>query len=549
MKRPLKPLAQGGGQPQGRLLRLILVFAADQKGKQILKRRRHQRLSHFNFIAVKRLVILGGGGLNHTVFRRIGLNHRPTRLIPPAAAPHRLGQQRKSPLPRPKIAAVQRKVCIQHAGQRDVFKIQSFGDHLRAQQNLGLPGPKGFQQLFMGNALRRGVRVHTDDLYARKFFLKPLLHSLSPKAHHAQRLAALRAFFRHRLGIAAVMAHQPVVAGMIGQSRRAVLALGHMAASHAGRHAAGAPSVEKKHALLAFFQVALQLRRQLGGDAIRLPLAQAAAHIGDDYPRQRRVLIPPGDRKKAIFALFRLKPALHRRGGAAQNQPGLVAHAPVFGDFPGMVAGGGIGFIGPFLLLVDDNQTDILQRGEHRAAGAQRHPSLAAFHSFVFVVPLPCRQPAVEYGHLVWKIPAEAAEQLRRQRDFRRQHNGAAARFQRRLRQADIDLGFAAARHPLEQSRGRRLHRQNALISLPLLFFQKDRRRQLRRSGGNPAEGLLLCAIHQTGANQRPHRGGGSPRQIADLFFRYAVVVGNAAQGLRPLFIAVVFAQGGQRLF
>ena len=53
-----------------------------------------------------------------------------------------------------------------------------------------------------------------------------------------------------RLGVAAVVAHEPTVGRVVGQVDGAAGARGHLAALAAGDHAAGPPAVEEENTLL-----------------------------------------------------------------------------------------------------------------------------------------------------------------------------------------------------------------------------------------------------------------------------------------------------------
>ena len=70
------------------------------------------------------------------VFRLISLDHHLTRLISPAGAPGRLGQQLKRPLPGTVIILVQRQIRCQNTDQRYIRKIMPFHDHLGSHQNI-----------------------------------------------------------------------------------------------------------------------------------------------------------------------------------------------------------------------------------------------------------------------------------------------------------------------------------------------------------------------------------------------------------------------------
>ena len=95
-----------------------------------------------------------------------------------------------------------------------------------------------------------GVGVHPQDLPPRKGGVELLLHLLGAVAEEVQRPAAGGAGVGQRLGVAAVVAHEPTVGRVVGQVDGAAGARGHLAALAAGDHAAGPPAVEEENTLL-----------------------------------------------------------------------------------------------------------------------------------------------------------------------------------------------------------------------------------------------------------------------------------------------------------
>src|SRR5207244_11631069 len=65
-----------------------------------------------------------------------GLHEHPAATRPATGASGHLRQQLKRPLRRAKVGNVQPNVRVHHADQNDVWKIQSFGDNLCADQEV-----------------------------------------------------------------------------------------------------------------------------------------------------------------------------------------------------------------------------------------------------------------------------------------------------------------------------------------------------------------------------------------------------------------------------
>ena len=114
------------------------VRAAKQKADKLRIRRKLRRFAMQNFLRVKLAIVLLYGRLHGKMIRMIGLHHYLAGQGPAACAPCHLGNQLKSALCASIIRHIQRAVRRQHAHQRHVFKIMAFGNHLRADEHIGL---------------------------------------------------------------------------------------------------------------------------------------------------------------------------------------------------------------------------------------------------------------------------------------------------------------------------------------------------------------------------------------------------------------------------
>ncbi|MOA27703.1 hypothetical protein D3C78_1485930 [compost metagenome] len=106
------------------------------------------------------------------------------------------------------------------------------------------------------------------------------------------------------------------------------------------------------------------------------------------------------------------------------------------------------------MLFVDDDHAQACKRGKQRRAGADDNRRFAAAGA------QPHRQPfaVVKTGvqHLYRRIEAfaKAGDGLRRQADFRHQHQRLFAGRQNVFQHAEIDLGLAGAGDPGQQPGG-----------------------------------------------------------------------------------------------
>src|SRR5712691_6551707 len=106
------------------------------------------------------------------------LNEHFTFDIATTGASSHLGQELKGPFAGAEIRLVQSKVCINYPDQRDVWKMQAFGDHLRAHQDVDFSDAKIAEDPSEIIFTLECIGVHTFDARMRKEFGQRLLDSL-----------------------------------------------------------------------------------------------------------------------------------------------------------------------------------------------------------------------------------------------------------------------------------------------------------------------------------------------------------------------------------
>ena len=160
----------------------------------------------------------------------------------------------------------------------------------------------------------------------------------------------------------AVMAHQSTVRRMIGQGYAAAGTFRHMAALSTQKHPAIAAAVQKQDALLAALQIFLQLLPQFPTDEARISVPDLLTEVRDGHLRETVGVIALPQQHLAVMSFLRRPGRFNGGGGGAQDQSGAVSGAEVFGDVPGVIAGGILRLVASLLLLVQDHQTQMLQR-------------------------------------------------------------------------------------------------------------------------------------------------------------------------------------------
>ena len=143
------------------------------------------------------------------------------------------------------------------------------------------------------------------------------------------------------------------------------------------------------------------------------------------------------------------------------------------------------------VLLVDHDEGQPRQRRKHRRAGADDDARMAAVRRAPGIAALAIRQGRVHHRDAAAETAAKALDQLRRQGDFRHQHQRLAAGCDGGGDDPQVHLGFAAAGHAVEQVRAEvGKCSENGCHSLRLRSGERefavrlDGNRGVRRSGG-----------------------------------------------------------------
>ena len=151
-----------------------------------------------------------------------------------------------------------------------------------------------------------------------------------------------------------------------------------------------------------------------------------------------------------------LQPGLRARRRGAGDEHGAAVLGAVAGDGAGVVGRVALLLVGGVVLLVDDDQAEVADRGEDGRARADADARLAAAQPPPLVVALAGREGRVEDREAVAEAGAEAGDGLRGEADLGDEDDRAAAALQRRLDRGQVDLGLARAGDAVEQLLARR---------------------------------------------------------------------------------------------
>ena len=287
------------------------------------------------------------------------------------------------------------------------------------------------QQLFVGVLGGGGVLVHPQHSCLREELGQLLLGLLGAEAPVEQPAAAGGAGLGGRVELgAAVVAEQLMARLVVDHGDAALGAFQHLAAVVALGHGLVAPAVEQQDGLPARVEVAPDGVLHRKADLPRVARGQLCPHIHDLDAGQRVAAVALGEPDELGAAILGGVKALGAGGGAGQKEQGAVLRRPLPGHLVGGVPGRGFGAVGVLLLLVDDDEADVLQRGKDGAPGPHHDVGAAVLYHLPLEQALGVVQGRVLDGHPPPEPALEAEDHLRRQAYFRHQHEGAAAQRQ-----------------------------------------------------------------------------------------------------------------------
>ena len=126
------------------------------------------------------------------------------------------------------VGLVQHGISIQDTYYRDMVEVETFRNHLRANQNIGTTGREVTDNTFVGITRASGVEVHTRNPCLRKNLSHLFLNLLCTKATRAQiGTTTTRTLRRHMIGIPTIMTRQLIHLTVICQRHVTVLTRRH----------------------------------------------------------------------------------------------------------------------------------------------------------------------------------------------------------------------------------------------------------------------------------------------------------------------------------
>ena len=153
------------------------------------------------------------------------------------------------------IGVVEHSVGIEDANDRDFIEVETFRNHLRADEEIGAAGREIVDDTFVSLTGAGGVEIHAGNACLgedRSHLVFNLLRTVAPRL---QFMAATGwTLCRHLIGVTTVMARELSEVAMEGKGHVTVLAMGHPTTLLALNHRGIAATVLEEDGLLAPLQ-------------------------------------------------------------------------------------------------------------------------------------------------------------------------------------------------------------------------------------------------------------------------------------------------------
>ena len=423
-----------------------------------------------------------GSRLDGVVLRLIRLQDHPPAQQAAARPTRHLRQHLEGALARAEVRQIEADIRTDHADQRHHRQIESLGDHLRADQHVGLAVHEALQDGIVRCLCRGGIGVPAQHARGGKGLHHRLLHLLRAGAEVADALrVAARAQRGLWRGVIAAVAAQHLAVAVVGERGVAARAA-HDEAAVPAEHVGGlAAPVEEEDGLFLAGERIAQRAPQRPAEHARVARLKLLAHVDHVDRRQadhQRIVVrrliarrhvrilrliadalavahdAVGQRQPRDLAQVRAVHRLDIGRGAAEDHHRTVVLRAGLGQMARVVIGRQHRrrvLVTAVVLLVEDDHADILQRGEQRRTRPDDDPHQPVTRAAPRVVALALAQPAVHERHLSGEAPGHAPHRLRGERDLRHEEDRAAPLIERMGDRAQIDLGLAAAGDAVQQ--------------------------------------------------------------------------------------------------
>ncbi len=226
----------------------FLVAAFQREQRDAAERRIFQLLAEFDFLFVKAEEVVSARVLDGGMKRRESLHKDFAFDIAAAGAAGDLREQLEGAFARAEIRLMQREVGVNDADERDVWKMQTFRDHLRADEDVDFARAKIAEHVAVIVLALHHVGVHALDARLGKKFRERFLDFFRAGAGKTDR--GIFAFFvradrRNFFDVAADVTDKLLVNAMVSERDAAVRAVRDETAFRALQRSGVAAPVQK----------------------------------------------------------------------------------------------------------------------------------------------------------------------------------------------------------------------------------------------------------------------------------------------------------------
>ena len=179
--------------------------------------------AHFHFLEGVTIEIMAAGELDAGAVWGEGLDDDFALQLAAPGPPSDLGDELEGALAGAEVWDVEAEVGIKDANEGDVGKMEAFGDHLGADEDIDLLGaefPKDVAEVVLA---AHGIRIDAGEAGGGENFLKDFFDFLGAVALEGDAgVFTLRAFFRDDGLVAADVADEALIGAVVGEGDGAV---------------------------------------------------------------------------------------------------------------------------------------------------------------------------------------------------------------------------------------------------------------------------------------------------------------------------------------
>lgn len=247
-----------------------------------------------------------------------GLDDDFTCQVSTTSAAGDLGEELEGAFSGSEVGRIEGEVSIKDADEGDVWKVESFGDHLGAEEDVDLLGAEVTEGVAEGVFPAGGIGIETGDFCAFEDFIENdfrFLGSVSLEADGG--VFTLRTEPWDDGLVAADMADEALLRAVVGEGDGAVITLDGVSAGWALERSGETSAIQKDDDLLVFLEAFLDGGAELFGDdgIAAFLLTRLDAHVDDAGEREGCSIGSLVEVDDLVFVELRVVEGLERWGG------------------------------------------------------------------------------------------------------------------------------------------------------------------------------------------------------------------------------------------